>query len=153
MPQAARPRARYCRERAPSCGGRNRTCVMTFNRRPPDTNTGTTAIVQSAWSDLNRRSPVPETGGIPGFPTHRKLLNIDKQKSTRRELNPHLRRGIAVRCRYITGAQGRTELSKIITRATEHWVRLELTLPHYGCGVVAAGPPVHNVKSSWCLRE
>ena len=122
---------------------------MTFNRRPPvptraPPQESRPKTGESAWSDLNRRSPVPETGGIPGFPTHRKLPNIDKQKSTRRELNPHLRRGIAVRCRYITGAQGRTELSKIITRATEHWVRLELTLPHYGCGVVAAGPPVHS---------
>ena len=66
---------------------------------------------------MNRRSPVPETGGIPGFPTHRNhLTSTNQKKSTRRELNPHLRRGIAVRCRYITGAQGRTELSKIITR-------------------------------------
>ena len=28
-------------------------------------------MYQSAWSDLNRRSPAPEAGGIPGFPTRR----------------------------------------------------------------------------------
>jgi hypothetical protein len=126
-----------------SCGGRNRTCEMTFNRRPPDTNTGTTAITMSAWSDLNRRSPVPETGGFPNFPTHRKT------KSTRRELNPHLRRGIAVRCRYITGAQKKTcrIVKDHIARKSEHREGFEPSSLHYGCRVVAAGPPVHFVLS------
>ena len=54
----------------------------------------------SAWPDLNRRSPAPEAGGIPDFPTRRK-------QSTQRESNPHVRHGKAVGCRYIMGAMNR----------------------------------------------
>src|SRR5688572_13585271 len=76
---------------------------------------------------------------------YRPLPTAYLKKSTRRELNPHLRRGIAVRCRYITGAHRRAELSKpACAQNSEHRARLELALPHYGCGVVAAGPPVRR---------
>lgn len=65
-------------------------------------------------------------------------------KSTRRELNPHFRRGMATGCRYITGAQidvpncQRTSIFKPQTTnfRTEHRAGLEPTLPHYECGVV-----------------
>ena len=52
-----------------SCGGRNRTCVRAVNSRLPVPARDSTAISQSGWPDSNRRSPAPEAGGFPGFPT------------------------------------------------------------------------------------
>ena len=58
-----------------SCGGRNRTCELlsltvsvacTSYMLPPES-------IQSGRPDLNRRSPGPEAGGFPGFPTPRTM--------------------------------------------------------------------------------
>ena len=35
-------------------------------------------VRQSGWPDLNRRSPAPEAGGLPGFPTSRVVSFSDK---------------------------------------------------------------------------
>lgn len=56
--------------------------------------------------------------------------------SAQRELNPHFRHGKAVGYRYIMGA---IFPFQIVKETLEHQVRLELTLPHYECGVLAAG--------------
>lgn len=45
VPHAVRPQARFLRSKnRASYGGRNRTCELALNRRPPDTNTGNPAI-------------------------------------------------------------------------------------------------------------
>ncbi len=59
-------------------------------------------------------------------------------QSAQRELNPHFRHGKATGCRYIMGALWCAELSM----NQEHRERLELSSPHYGCGILAAGRPV-----------
>ena len=86
-------------------------------------------LPKSAWSISNRRSPAPEAGGFPNFPTRR--LN----KSTQRESNPHVRHGKAVGCRYIMGAMNPDR----IVKEREHRVGLEPTLPRHECGILAAG--------------
>jgi hypothetical protein len=63
-------------------------------------------------------------------------------KSTQRESNPHIRPGEAAGSRYIMGA---LKLNRIV-KEREHRVRLELTSPHYGCGILAAGRPVPVVN-------
>jgi hypothetical protein len=77
---------------------------------------------------------------ISGFRRRRnaRLSHTLISKSTQRESNPHIHHGKAAGSRYIMGAKNRTKLSRI----EEHWVRLEPTSPHYGCGILAAGPPV-----------
>ena len=50
------------------CGGRNRTCDMTLNRRPP-VPTQAPPQSKSGRRDLNPRSRAPGARGIPGFPT------------------------------------------------------------------------------------
>ncbi len=106
---------------------------------------------------MNRRSRAPETRGIPGFPTsclrartnsiagevHRRTDLVGTLKSAQRESNPHFRHGKATGCRYIMGALWCAELSKI----QEHRERLELSSPHYGCGILAAGRPVPSITS------
>ena len=119
-----------------SCGGRNRTCVRAVNSRlpvpardPPHHFTPPSA--ESAWSDSNRRSPGPEPGGLPSFPTrcvvHRGSTGVDgvdsprELKSAQRELNPHIRHGKAVGYRYIMGADRITRLSKIKLLQSTGW--------------------------------
>ena len=111
-----------------SCGGWSRTSNRLLNRELP-CHWATPQGVQSAWSDSNRRSPAPEAGGLPNFPTRR--IN----NSTQRESNPHVRHGKAVGCRYIMGAKNPDR----IVKEQEHRVGLEPTLPHYECGILAAG--------------
>lgn len=63
-------------------------------------------------------------------------------RSAQRELNPHFRHGKAVGYRYIMGAIFHDQ---IVKETLEHPTNLrsvpglELTLPHYECGVFAAG--------------
>ncbi len=92
--------------------------------------------MQPGRPDSNRRSPAPKAGGLPGFPTPRVV-----QSSAQRESNPHVRHGEAVGYRYIMGTLHRHRIVKESER--EHRVGLEPTSPHYGCGILAAGPPVH----------
>lgn len=97
-------------------------------------------------------------------------------QSAQRELNPRFRHGEAVGYRYIMGAKQFAKLSKIgtagshafdflpaITRRLavipqcsieikEHQVGLEPTLPHYECGVLAAGRPVLDQALGWRLQ-
>ena len=119
----------------PSCGGRNRTCAVTLNRRPP-VPTQAPPQSKSGRRELNPRSRAPEARGIPGFPTS------CSSQSAQRELNPHFRHGKAAGCRYIMGALKCAGLSK----NQEHREGVEPTLPRYECGVLAAGRPVLVVQ-------
>jgi hypothetical protein len=48
-----------------------------------------TNVTESGRPDLNRRSPVPQTGGVPGFPTPWfDCLNIPSRQQPARESNP-----------------------------------------------------------------
>ena len=90
------------------CGGRNRTCDVTLNRRPP-VPTQAPPQSKSGRRDLNPRSRSRDharvvPGGIPGFPTS---CSPERQ----RESNPHFRHGKAAGCRYIMGASWCAELS------------------------------------------
>lgn len=92
----------------------------------------------------NRR--IPKLSHTPMFEC-RCCCAHSKSKSTRRELNPHFRRGMATGCRYITGAQNRrTELSKIVEPRTSNQIRAPGgTRTHVAALRVrsrAAGPPV-----------
>lgn len=109
-----------------SCGGRNRTCDEALNRRPPVPTRAPPQWRGGRGQNTGNRRP------WPSLPVRCLLFPVPfSPKSTRRELNPHLRRGIAVRCRYITGAQKRAELSKTVSREhSEHRARIELALPH-----------------------
>ena len=66
---------------------------------------------------------------------------IAPNRSTQRELNPHLRRGGAVGSHSIMGTiNGPSRSSR-----AGHRVGLEPTSPHYGCGILAAGRPVRSL--------
>mgnify|MGYP000986185865 CR=1 FL=1 len=90
------------------CGGRNRTCDVTLNRRPPvptqapphHANKVRTAGIQVGALVLPWRAPAPD------FPTS------CFPQSAQRESNPHVRHGKATGCRYIMGALWRFGLSK-----------------------------------------
>jgi hypothetical protein len=56
-------------------------------------------VFQSGWPDSNRRSPGPEPGGLPTFPTSR------SSQSTQRESNPHVHLGKVAGFRYIMSAR------------------------------------------------
>ena len=63
-------------------------------------------------------------------------------KSAQRELNPRFRLGKAAGCRYIMGA---ICVCRIV-KDREHRAGLEPASPHYGCGILAAGRPVHVMQ-------
>jgi hypothetical protein len=88
--------------------------------------------MQSAWSDLNRRSPASKTGGFPGFPTR-----LNKHPAGVEPALPAWRAG---RLPLHHGCQRSDRIVKELLR--EHRVGLEPTSPHYGCGVLAAERPV-----------
>ena len=93
---------------------------------------------QSGRPDSNRRSPAPEAGGLPGFPTPR-VVQVPSGSRTRTSAMAR-RQAAATSWAHFTV----TELSK---NRREHRVGLEPTSPHYGCGVLAAGRPVHaNIR-------
>ena len=96
-------------------------------RAPPES-------IQSGRPDSNRRSPGPEPGGLPGFPTPRPV-EVPSGSRTRTSAMAR-RQAAATSWAHFTV----TELSK---RSRGHRVGLEPTPPHYGCGVLAAGRPVH----------
>ena len=54
--------------------------------------------IQSGWSDLNRRSPAPQAGGMPSFPT-------SCFQSGKWESNPLLHHGKVTYCRYTIAAR------------------------------------------------
>jgi hypothetical protein len=123
--------------RTSSTGGRSRTSNRRLNRALPYRwATPVLSSSQSGWPDSNRRSPAPEAGGLA------KLSHIPN-RSAQRESNPHFRHGKATGCRYIMGTVHR---SQIVKENREHWVGVEPTSPHYGCGVLAARRPVLNFK-------
>lgn len=95
-------------------------------------------IIQSAWSDLNRRSRAPEALAAftpkrgQTFPHAASLSSrmccpfiqstfARERKNTQRESNPHLRPGETVRCRYVMGAvsPGRIIREEIARRAND----------------------------------
>ena len=104
------------------CGGRNRTCDVTLNRRPPvptqapphRANSVRTAGIQ-AGAIVLPRAPAP------GFPTS------CFPQSAQRESNPHVRHGKATGCRYIMGALWRFGLSKNQSTGWESNPRLGVT--------------------------
>jgi hypothetical protein len=75
---------------------------------------------------------------------------LHRNKSIQRESNPHFRHGKPVGFRYIMDANVLIGLSKN-SQFREHQVGLEPTLPHYGCGVLAAERPVP--VSEWDQRD
>ena len=77
-------------------------------------------------------------------------LSHTPHKSIQRESNPHFRHGEPVGFRYIMDANVLIGLSKN-RHIREHQVGLEPTLPHYGCGVLAAERPVPD--SQWDQRD
>ena len=77
-------------------------------------------------------------------------LSHTPHKSIQRELNPHFRHGEPVGFHYIMDAKVLIGLSKN-RHIREHRVGLEPTLPHYGCGVLAAERPV--LDSQWDQRD
>ncbi len=90
---------------------------------------------ESAQLDLNQRSPVPETGGIARL-SHTPNAKAPSGSRTRtsamaRQRLP-LHHGRLLQIRF---SCQRPNLS-------EHRAGLEPGLPHYGCGVLAAGRPV-----------
>src|SRR3954454_23632951 len=70
-----------------------------------------------------------------------RLSHAPSRPSAQRESNPHFRHGKAVGCRYIMGTSSRRRIVK-----EGHRVGLEPTSAHYGCGVLAAGRPVHETE-------
>src|SRR5207245_2903153 len=60
------------------------------------------------------------------------------KRSAQPELNRRVLHGEQVGYRYIMGA---LQTNRIV-KEPEHRAGVEPALPHYGCGVVAAGPPV-----------
>jgi hypothetical protein len=98
-----------------SCGDRNRTRVVTINSRlpvpaqtPPQCFSVSVVGFEPTFSCARgtRISRLSHTLII----IHREWIVVDmtdhprEQKSTQRELNPHLRLGETVRCRYVMGA-------------------------------------------------
>ena len=145
-----------------SCGDRNRTCVTTVNSRlpvpartPPQcfavsvvgfeptvSCPRSTRISRLSYTllkkwivDSERKLTISHL--LQLFPIH---CPLSTSSSTQRELNPHLRPGETVRCRYVMGASSPGRVVK--EQSAEHRVGLEPTLPHYGCGVFAAKRPV-----------
>ena len=56
---------------------RTRTCNHPVNSGPLH-RLSYKASNQSGWPDLNRRSPAPQAGGLPGFPTSLSLIHISE---------------------------------------------------------------------------
>jgi hypothetical protein len=113
------------------CGGRNRTCDVTLNRRPP-VPTRAPPQSKSGRRDLNPRSRAPEARGMPDFPT-------SCNKSAQRELNPHFRPGKAAGCRYIMGANVVCRIVKEPSLShQEHREGLEPSSPDHRCAAVPA---------------
>ena len=117
-----------------SCGGRNRTCVVAVNSRPP-VPARAPPHHQSGWLDSNQRSRAPDARApeCQAFPH-------PETKSAQRESNPHIRHGKAVGCRYIMGACCVCQFVK----DQEHRVGVEPTSPPYECGVLATRRPVQS---------
>jgi hypothetical protein len=70
-PRPASNRVPSCQLACPSvssCPGRGRTCNRLVNNQPHH-RCATGQKDESGWPDLNRRSPAPQAGGLPGFPT------------------------------------------------------------------------------------
>ena len=139
-----------------SCGGRNRTCVGRLTGACPYQHGPHRNMSQGA-SDLNQRSPVPEAGGIA-------RLSQRRNQKHPAGVEPALPPWQGSRLPLHHGRLLRNRFN--CQRTTEHRVGLEPTLPHYGCGVLAAGRPVHfvsvgpegsrtltaSVKSQGCCR-
>ena len=97
-----------------SCGDRNRTCVVTVNSRlpvpartPPQCFSVSVVGFEPTFSCARgtRISMLSHTLII----VHRRWTFVSRRtihanKRTQRELNPHLRLGETVRCRYVMGA-------------------------------------------------
>ncbi len=135
-----------CPSESSSSGGRNRTCVPPVNSR---------VLVPARAPPESSRQTVGMAGFEPalscsqGRRISQAFLHPESSRSptsAQRESNPHVRHGEAVGYRYIMGTIAVPELSK----SREHRVGLEPTSPHYGCGVLAAGPPVP--ASEWDRR-
>ncbi len=131
-----------------SCGGRNRTCVRAVNSRPP-VPTQDTAIAKSGRWDLNPRSPVPATTAIRrGARRISRLSNALNHSSEQRPagVEPALPPWHGSRLPLHHGrVESLIELSKNESTRPRLFAAVpghEPTLPHYGCGILAAGRPV-----------
>ena len=90
-----------------SCGNRNRTCVVTVNSRlpvptrtPPQGFSVSVVGFEPTFSCARGTRIIVHRATTVVFTTDRPR----EQKSTQRELNPHLRLGETVRYRYVMGA-------------------------------------------------
>ena len=126
-----------------SCGGRNRTCDVTLNRRPP-VPTQAPPQAKSGRRDLNPRSRAPDDHAAHGARRRTRLSYVLPIKSAQRELNPRFRLGKAAGCHYIMGAI----CLGWIVKDQEHRAGLEPASPHYGCGILAAGRPVRCLSGT-----
>ena len=117
-----------------SCGGRNRTCAKAVNSRPPVP---------------TRVPPHYETRGRGEEETRRRLASSSVSPLLPFSLSPSERpAGVEPALPPWQGGRlplhhGRILNDRIVKELSEHQVRLELTLPHYECGVFAAGRLVH----------
>jgi hypothetical protein len=104
--------------------------IDSINDKQSTTNHGCGDRNRTCERAVNSRLPVPAR---------------DPPQSAQRESNPHFRHGKAAGCRYIMGAGTASIVKEHPPRGcgrSEHQVGLEPTLPHYECGVLAAGRPV-----------
>ena len=108
-----------------------------LNRPIPATNSGT--------PDRKVRTAGFEPALSCSRSTRNTRLSYVLFKSAQRELDPRFLHGKQVGFRYIMGALWCAGLSKI----KEHRAGLEPASPHYGCGILAAGRPVHQ----WDQRD
>jgi hypothetical protein len=143
-----------------SCGGRNRTCDVTLNRRLP-VPTQAPPQSKSGRPDLNRGyrraawvARAPEARGIPGFPTSCWW----RAPSGREERTSMARRQAAA-------TSWALWLEADLAKNSEHREGVEPSSPLYGSGVLATRPPVQLfsgtsgartrtrlVKSQGCCR-
>ena len=125
-----------------STGGRNRTCELLLNREAHEPAHATPVcgeLSQSGRPDSNWRSPGPEPGGLPGFPTPRRL-------KCPAGVEPALPPWQGGRLPLHHGHNCRRRIVK-----EEHRVGLEPTSPPYEGGILAAGRPVLR-STEWDQR-
>ena len=146
-----------------SCGGRNRTCVGAVNSRlpvptriPPQNKVrmaGFEPAVSCARRPCSARCPAEYQAFLhPASPKQVVLLvNILRRSPTNRRARDSEERPAGVEPALppwqgdrLPLHHGRVVVCRIVNEQ-EHRERLELSSPHYGCGILAAGRPVPSI--------
>ena len=134
----------------PGCGGRNRTCDVTLNRRPP-VPTQAPPQSKSGRRDLNpghhaQRGPVLPRPCCARCPAEYQAFLRPALKDAQRESNPHFRHGKAAGCRRPTfgrcphGRKRGVPNCQTTGAPDQRFASvpgLEPSSPHYGCGILA----------------